>query len=145
MKLLLYSFIILNLLINSSLSHSHYPITKDSALQVAKGKILYDQNCASCHMSNLSGAKNWKGYDEDGHRLAPPLNGTGHTWHHSDSDLHKIIKLGFAKLIKNYEGKMIGFGDILNDSEIDSVLAYIKSYWSEEKYNIQLNISVVNN
>ena len=26
-------------------------------------------------MSNLSGAKNWKGYDEDGHRLAPPLNG----------------------------------------------------------------------
>jgi hypothetical protein len=96
-------------------------------------------------MSNLSGAKNWKGYDEDGHRLAPPLNGTGHTWHHSDSDLHKIIKLGFAKLIKNYEGKMIGFGDILNDSEIDSILAYIKSYWSEEKYNIQLNISVVNN
>ena len=49
------------------------------------------------------------------------------------------------KLIKNYEGKMIGFGDILNDSEIDSILAYIKSYWSEEKYNIQLNISVVNN
>ena len=141
MKLLLYSFIILNLLINSSLSHSHYPITKDSALQVAKGKILYDQNCASCHMSNLSGAKNWKGYDEDGHRLSPPLNGTGHTWHHSDDQLHSIIKYGFAKLIENYEGKMLGFGHKLKDSEIDSVISYMKSYWPDEYYNHQVKIS----
>ena len=43
-------------------------------------------------MVNLAGAADWKGVDKDGHRKAPPLNGTGHTWHHNDELLHKIIK-----------------------------------------------------
>ena len=44
----------------------------------------YQNNCASCHGVNLQGQEGWQNtLDEDGHRLAPPLNGTGHTWHHS--------------------------------------------------------------
>ncbi len=93
------------------LAHSHYPITRDSLEAIKNGKILYNQYCASCHQPNLAGAANWQGLDEDGHRKAPPLNGTGHTWHHTDELLHRMIKYGFAKLIKNYEGKMMGFGD----------------------------------
>ena len=128
-------------LISFSYSHNHFPITIDSKIMIAKGKIAYENNCVSCHMINLAGAKNWKGVDEDGHRKAPPLNGTGHTWHHDDKTLHGIIKNGLAKLVKNYEGKMIGFEDKLSDKDIDSILAYIKSYWPKDKYDHQINLS----
>ena len=120
---------------------NHYPITRDSKISIARGELLYNQYCASCHMSNLSGAKNWKGVDKDGHRKAPPLNGTGHTWHHDDASLHNIIKYGLAKIVKNYEGKMIGFGDKINDKQIDSVLSYIKSHWEDQIYDRQISIS----
>jgi len=122
-------------------SHSHFPITRDSTLIIARGKIIYENNCVSCHQVNLVGAENWKGLDEDGHRKAPPLNGTGHTWHHDDASLHNIIKYGLAKIVKDYDGKMIGFGDKINDKQIDSVLSYIKSHWEDEIYERQISIS----
>ena len=124
-----------------SYSHSHFPITRDSTLMIIRGKTMYENNCVSCHQINLVGAENWKGLDEDGHRKAPPLNGTGHTWHHDDATLHNIIKYGLAKIVKNYEGKMIGFGDKINNRQIDSVLSYIKSHWEDEIYERQISIS----
>ena len=136
--LTLVSFILIS---ETSYSHSHFPITRDSALMIARGKVVYESNCVSCHQVNLVGAENWKGLDEDGHRKAPPLNGTGHTWHHDDASLHNIIKYGLAKIVKNYEGKMIGFGDKINDKQIDSVLSYIKSHWEDEIYERQISIS----
>ncbi len=125
----------------NSFASNHYPITRESEINILKGKKLYKQYCASCHQSNLSGAVNWKGLDNDGHRKAPPLNGTGHTWHHSDEILHKIIKYGLAKLVKNYEGKMYGYGDKIDDQGIDNILSYIKSYWNEENYKYQISLS----
>ena len=126
---------------NTVSAHNHFPITTDSKLMIERGKIAYNNNCVSCHMINLAGAEDWKGVDEDGHRKAPPLNGTGHTWHHDDKTLHAIIKYGLAKLVKNYEGKMIGFEDKLSDTEIDSILAYLKSFWPIEKYEYQIQMS----
>ena len=126
---------------NTVSAHNHFPITTDSKLMIERGKIAYNNNCVSCHMINLAGAEDWKGVDEDGHRKAPPLNGTGHTWHHDDKTLHAIIKYGLAKLVKNYEGKMIGFEDKLSDKEIDSILAYLKSFWPTDKYEYQINMS----
>ena len=126
---------------NNSNAHNHFPITIESKLMIARGKIAYENNCVSCHMINLAGAENWRGLDEDGHRKAPPLNGTGHTWHHDDKTLHNIIKYGLVNLIDGYEGKMIGFKDNLSDKDIDSVLAYIKSYWPKDKYEHQINLS----
>jgi len=124
-----------------SYSHNHFPITRDSNLMIARGKIVYQNNCVSCHQVNLVGAENWKELDEDGHRKAPPLNGTGHTWHHDDATLHNIIKYGLAKSVKNYQGKMLGFEDKLKDKDIDSVLAYIKSFWPDDIYQHQINLS----
>ena len=136
--LTLISFILIS---ETSYSHSHFPITRDSVLMIARGKIIYENNCVSCHQVNLVGAENWKGLDEDGHRKAPPLNGTGHTWHHDDATLHNIIKYGLAKIVKNYDGKMIGFGDKINNKQVDSVLSYIKSHWEDEIYERQISIS----
>jgi len=140
MKILL---IILSIIMINQISyaHSHFPITRDSTLMIARGKIVYESNCVSCHQINLIGAENWKGLDEDGHRKAPPLNGTGHTWHHDDATLHNIIKHGIAKLVKNYEGKMPGFEDNLKDKDIDSVLSYMKSFWPDDVYQQQINLS----
>jgi mono/diheme cytochrome c family protein len=106
------------------------------------GEKIYQNNCVSCHQKNLSGHPKWKtALDKDGHRVAPPLNGTGHTWHHDDRTLFAIIKYGLNKLVKNYQGKMLGFGDKLSDQEIKQVLSYIKSYWNDEAYNYQLKLN----
>ena len=128
-------------LCETSYSHNHFPITRDSELMIARGKIIYQNNCISCHQVNLVGVENWKELDEDGHRKSPPLNGTGHTWHHDDATLHNIIKYGLVKLVKNYQGKMLGFEDKLKDKDIDSVLAYIKNFWPDDMYQQQINLS----
>jgi mono/diheme cytochrome c family protein len=136
--IILLSFVLIS---EASYSNSHFPITRDSALMIARGKIIYESYCVSCHQVNLIGAENWKGVDEDGHRKAPPLNGTGHTWHHDDATLHNIIKYGLVKLVKNYEGKMLGFEDNLKDKDIDSVLSYMKIFWPDDVYQQQINLS----
>ena len=136
--IILISFIFIS---EASYSHSHFPITRDSELMIARGKTIYQNNCISCHQVNLVGVENWKELDEDGHRKSPPLNGTGHTWHHDDATLHNIIKYGLVKLVKNYQGKMLGFEDKLKDKDIDSVLAYIKSFWPDDIYQHQINLS----
>ena len=125
----------------ASYSYIHFPITKDSVLVIAKGKTIYENNCVSCHKVNLVGAKNWKDLNNEGHRKAPPLNGAGHTWHHDDATLHNIIKYGLNKLVKNYEGKMLGFEHKLRDKDIDSILSYMKSFWPTNKYQQQINLS----
>ncbi len=141
MRLILLVFFSILLVGNNGDAHTHFPITNKDEATLVLGKVLYEKNCASCHAINLSGAKNWKvGKDEDGQRLPPPLNGTGHTWHHSDKLLQGIIKNGLAYYIQDYKGKMGAFGDVLNDKEIDSVLAYIKSYWNKDNYEHQIKL-----
>ena len=141
MKFILLVTISILLVGNNGDAHTHFPITNEDEATLALGKVLYEKNCASCHAINLSGAKNWKvGKDEDGQRLPPPLNGAGHTWHHSDKLLHGIIKNGLTYYIQDYKGKMGAFGDVLNDKEIDSVLAYIKSYWNKDNYEHQIKL-----
>ena len=46
-----------------------------------------------------------------------------------------------VKLVKNYEGKMLGFEDNLKDKDIDSVLSYMKSFWHEDVYQQQINLN----
>tara|TARA_B100001057_G_scaffold439388_1_gene472527 strand:- start:63 stop:362 length:300 start_codon:yes stop_codon:yes gene_type:complete len=48
------------------------------------GKLVYKNNCASCHGVNLEGQKQWRQPDADGYMPAPPHDESGHTWHHPD-------------------------------------------------------------
>lgn len=101
--------------------------------QVALGKAVYSENCASCHGTNLEGQPDWRERKSDGRMPAPPHNTMGHTWHHPDEVLFGITKQGVAAFAPSgYESDMPAFGGVLTDEEIWAVLAYLKSSWPPE-------------
>jgi mono/diheme cytochrome c family protein len=107
----------------------------DDAQQVALGKPVYDRHCASCHGVRLEGQPNWQGKLPTGRMPAPPHDATGHTWHHPDSMLFGMTKLGLIPgkyAPPKYESDMPAFGGVLSDDEIWAVLAYIKSSWPRD-------------
>ena len=87
------------------------------------GQRLFLKNCAVCHGKQGEGAPNWRKPDKDGKNPAPPLNGTGHTWHHSTKSLTNTIKNGTAKI----GGNMPAWKDKLSDREISLILIWIKA------------------
>ena len=95
-----------------------------------QGSIVFQQNCARCHMADAEGTPDWKQADTNGNYPPPPLNGTAHAWHHSMDLLKTTILEGGVKS----GGLMPGFKDVLSDSEIDSVIAYFQSKWSDDLY-----------
>ena len=66
---------------------------KDDAI-IDLGRVVYVENCGSCHGVALEGAANWQQRDVDGYLPAPPHDETGHTWHHSGSYLFLMTKYG---------------------------------------------------
>lgn len=98
--------------------------------QVQAGGPLYQKYCAECHQPDASGTANWRQLDEDGNYPPPPLNGTAHTWHHHLDGLRGTIRRGGVPL----GGKMPGFADRLGAQDIDNILAWVQSHWSDEIY-----------
>jgi hypothetical protein len=66
----------------------------DDAQQVARGKSVYSQHCGACHGLRLEGQPNWQEKLPTGRMPAPPHDASGHTWHHPDSMLFGMTKLG---------------------------------------------------
>jgi len=122
----------------TSCSESTAPATTTVAVQstpsatdpavLTKGQSLYRTHCASCHGAMAQGAPDWHKRGTDGKFPPPPLNGTGHTWHHPHSQLVATIKNG--TLIGG--GNMPPWKDKLSDAEIDAVLAWLRSNWPPE-------------
>ena len=103
-----------------------------SVEQVSRGGALFQKYCARCHGSDAQGAHNWTKRDADGKYGAPPLNGTGHTWHHAKPALVRTIKQGTLKI----GGSMPPWQDKLSDEQIEDLLGYIISLWPDEVYQI---------
>lgn len=108
---------------------------------VEQGRALYVASCAACHGANLEGQANWRSPGPDGRLPAPPHDESGHTWHHGDKLLFDYTKLGGKALMAQrdieFDSGMPAFGDQLTDSEINDVLAYIKSTWPERIQQMQ--------
>jgi mono/diheme cytochrome c family protein len=119
------------------------PGNPGDAGQVATGREVYAAHCASCHGAALEGQPNWKEPLPTGSMPAPPHDETGHTWHHADALLFRIVKEGGqASSPPGYVNGMPGFGGQLSDAEIWAVLAYIKSTWPEEILRAQQEVSL---
>ena len=86
------------------------PVPTLDPARVSQGAALYAQSCASCHGANLEGAPDWKKSLPDGSLPPPPNDGSGHTWHHSDTVLLDIISSGGDRA---YNSKLPAFNDKL--------------------------------
>ncbi len=93
---------------------------------VGRGGELYVVNCQMCHGDQQG----------QGGIGAPPHNQGGHTWHHPDAQLKDWVMNGKLGL-----GQMPGFKEKLTESEIDQVLTYIKTWWTEEQREAQADVS----
>jgi mono/diheme cytochrome c family protein len=114
-----------------------------SPAAVALGAGVYASNCASCHGASGEGQPNWRERLPNGVLPAPPHDPTGHTWHHADGLLYRLIRDGGAQFAgPTTPTGMPAFGEALTDEEIRAVIAYLKSQWGDEERAFQSQVSV---
>ncbi len=114
------------------------PLPTFGPAQVARGRQIYLENCASCHGQDAQGALNWQQPNLRGDLPAPPHDDSGHTWRHPDAQIAEIIRDGLRDPFnKTSELTMPPFRDRLSDEEIADVITYFKSLWSEEHRRFQ--------
>ena len=106
-----------------------FPIQPATGADFETGKILYERTCGNCH-----------GVDGEGQMpnplargMAPPHDDTGHTWHHADQQNFETVWQG-----RDIVGNMPGFSDSLTADEVILILAYIKTWWSDEYLAVQI-------
>lgn len=115
------------------------PGSADSApTEVAQGRQIYEQYCAACHGWQGEGAANWKKPDKKGEMPPPPHDETGHTWRHSDAMLFKMIAEGWRHPFNKSDWlTMPAFEEQMTAQEIQSVIDYLKTLWTDEQREYQ--------
>lgn len=96
---------------------------------ISHGARLYQANCAECHGREGQGAPDWRQRQPDGMFPPPPLNGTGHAWHHPRRMLHHVIANGSPG-----GGNMPAWREKLSDQEIDAIISWFQSKWGDDVY-----------
>ena len=101
--------------------------------QETLGKNLYLQYCAACHNAMGTG----ESYSESfwtvqNYIAAPSMDPPGHSWHHSDKQLAEIITFGSTRT-----EKMPAWKDILSPSDVENIIAYIKTMWTQRELDCQ--------
>ena len=91
-------YVLLSLFFNDPL-RADISLKPDDQGLVDLGKLVYKNNCASCHGVNLEGQEQWRQPDGDGYMPAPPHDESGHTWHHPDDYLFLMTKYGLEEII----------------------------------------------
>ena len=112
------------------------PDSGSTAQASPTGGEIFVSNCAACHGAAGEGQPDWHIRNADGTLPPPPLNGDGHTWHHGDGLLYRIVSQG-GKMLEDprypgFKSAMPAFGDHLSREEIIGVLTYVKSLWGDK-------------
>ena len=112
-------------------------VTTSTAPVARSGQEVFTSICSACHGLQGQGQLDWHIPKEDGTLPAPPLNGDGHTWHHGDGLLYRIVREGGKiqedpVLLPNFKSAMPAFGAQLSHEEIVAVIAYIKGWWGDK-------------
>lgn len=98
--------------------------------RITRGAELFRQHCAVCHGAGAQGGAEWRTRNPDGTFPPPPLNGTGHAWHHPWTALKRTIREGTAAL----GGNMPAWQETLSEEQIEDVILWFQSLWSDEVY-----------
>lgn len=114
--------------------------TPASAETIADGEALYAEHCAACHGENREGQPNWRRRLDTGRMPAPPQDGSGHSFTHSDAHLFAMTKSGIAAVVPGYESDMPAFDGILEDAEIIAILSFVKANWPQDKRSFQATL-----
>lgn len=116
--------------------------TGPSTAGTLDGKTLYQANCASCHGARGEGQPDWQRKKPDGTYPAPPQDASGHTWHHADGLLFRIVRDGGQVAGgAGFQSAMPGWKDTLTDAQIRATLEYIKTFWGPTERKSQANVS----
>jgi mono/diheme cytochrome c family protein len=110
------------------IGHNRYTGSSDteSIDPVIKGEQFYNMYCVSCHGVKGVGERPEDKYAQDEYGyVAPPMDDTGHAWHHTDEQLVGMILEGSPR-----NPRMASFKQVLNESDANSLVEYIKSLWS---------------
>jgi len=101
---------------------------------ISDGKMIYEDFCIQCHLSNGEGLE----------KVYPPLNNSDYLLKNIDKSIYSI-KYGLkGEIIVNgikYNGVMINQG--LDDEEIADVMNYITNTW-DNSLNLQITTKRVN-
>jgi mono/diheme cytochrome c family protein len=100
--------------------------------QIKRGASVYAAICVGCHGPNGEATPDWRKPGADGKYPPPPLDSTAHAWHHSTEVLKKTILKGTPPDI----GSMPAWEGKLTEQQVDDVIVWIKSLWSDEIYDI---------
>ena len=105
--------------------------------QVAQGQAIYKRHCAECHGVEGGGQPgDWRVRDADGNYPPPPLDDNAHAWHHPTAVLLQAIREGSPP----GEGNMPAWKGKLSEQEMQDVVVYIKSLWSDQVYRMWWDI-----
>ena len=91
-----------------------------------RGAVLYSAHGQVCH-----GDREGRGTSG----RVSPHNETGHTWHHPDAQLRDWVLNGKPP------GLMPPFKPELAEGQVEAVLAYIKTWWTEDQRLGQADMS----
>jgi mono/diheme cytochrome c family protein len=106
------------------------PMATVPAAEVARGEVLYRENCQACHgvaaqgenpLQPMGGTKPTGGY------LAPALNPRGHAHHHPPDVLFSYLRNGSPAA----DSPMRSFREKLSEADMHAVLGYIWSLWPQ--------------
>ncbi|MBI2867614.1 MAG: cytochrome c [Chloroflexi bacterium] len=95
-----------------------------------EGRALYKKNCVSCHGGATGGRL------ED---IPPKHNANGHTWHHPHQQLALNILDGFQR--GGGVLPMPSFRGDMSQEDVDAVLAYIKTWWTDQQRDFQAQVT----
>ena len=104
--------------------------TTPSAALIERGEALYQESCSKCHGGATGGSLK---------DFPPPHNSNGHTWHHPDQQLIEMVLNGITFSVEDQ--KMPAFREKLTEDDIRAVLAYIKTWWTEEQRQWQATVT----
>jgi mono/diheme cytochrome c family protein len=114
----------------SSSSTGQMPARNQDKAVLALGEKVYIQHCGKCHGNQGEGATDWRKTGPNGRYPPPPLNGSGHAWHHSRDVLRNVILEGSEP----GQGDMPAWKGTLSEAETEAVITWFQSTWPDQVY-----------